>query len=474
MDHSLFRYDESYGHPRRKANLFGWTIAILLLTGLALAAWLGSFYIFGQPERPDSYRILQKLHKIEQPKRFQLTAAPAGEFLTAKQLYERFSAMGPAELARKNAELTRNYIRNFEQVPGLVPYVIGRFTIMEVRELGDADIFTTGVAALTNAVDYGEILLEHIYPADKEAVPLMKETLATGLEMKLDRGHDLSAVVHVERLGDGRLLITAVPLLYGSYTVTQGRGTFSLEPPIDLNLAAGWPLFKDSMRRKAEIHYAAYRQKVAPPIQGIAIPGTSPAPTVAMNELVRVEVAERIEPTPAPSATPARVAGSTAKPTPAAVARAGASPAPTVNAEPALPALPVTSDTTLASTAGGGTWKTYPPGKMPAGRLITTSDLKDVAERGLAGERVYLRGQFVVNFAEANRAVLRPKSNMAESVLHLGAPSSTRIIVEFPSGSKPPAQGATVTRDAARPYEITEVRKQSDGQLNVFVREIMQ
>ncbi|MEY2559990.1 MAG: hypothetical protein QOG51_405, partial [Verrucomicrobiota bacterium] len=35
-------------------------------------------------------------------------------------------------------------------------------------------------------------------------------------------------------------------------------------------------------------------------------------------------------------------------------------------------------------------------------------------------------------------------------------------------------RGTTVTRDEARPYEITEVRKQSDGQLNVFVREIMQ
>jgi hypothetical protein len=111
---------------------------------------------------------------------------------------------------------------------------------------------------------------------------------------------------------------------------------------------------------------------------------------------------------------------------------------------------------------------------MPAGRLITTSDLGDVAERGLAGERVYLRGQFVVNFAEANRAVLRPRSKLTDSVLRFGAPSSTRIIVEFPSGVTPPVQGSTVTRDEARPYEITEVRKQSDGQLNVFVREIMQ
>ena len=47
-------------------------------------------------------------------------------------------------------------------------------------------------------------------------------------------------------------------------------------------------------------------------------------------------------------------------------------------------------------------------------------------------------------------------------------------VVEFPSGYAPPSQGSTVTRDEQRPYEITEVRKQSDGQLNVFVREIMQ
>jgi hypothetical protein len=152
-----------------------------------------------------------------------------------------------------------------------------------------------------------------------------------------------------------------------------------------------------------------------------------------------------------------------------------ASPAATPpQAAPAATALPLGTDQTLASTAGGGTWKTYPAGKMPQGRLITTGDLGDVAERGMAGERVYLRGQFVVNFTESNRAVLRPRSNMAESMLRLGAPSSTRIIVEFPSGTAPPAQGSVVSRDEARPYEVTEVRKQADGQLNVFVREIMQ
>src|SRR5919197_5622794 len=105
MDYGYYQYEEPYARPRRRINYFAWTVAILLLTGFALAAWLGSFYIFNQPERPDSYRILQRLHKIEAPKRFELTAAPAGEFLNSKQIYERYSGMGNAEVARTNAEL---------------------------------------------------------------------------------------------------------------------------------------------------------------------------------------------------------------------------------------------------------------------------------------------------------------------------------------------------------------------------------
>src|SRR3984893_5096232 len=232
------QYDEPYARPRRRINYFAWTVVILLLIGFALAAWLGSFYIFDQPERPDSYRILQRLHKIEQPKRFELTAAPAGEFLNSKQLYDRYVEMGSAELAKTNAELARNYIRNYLRVPGLVPSGIGRYAIMEARELEPSDVFTSGMVALTNAVDHGELLMEHIYPSGTATVPLIKQTLSVGLELKLERTHDLSAVIHAERLGDGRIMLTAIPLLYGTYTVTRGPGTFRLEPPLNLNLAA--------------------------------------------------------------------------------------------------------------------------------------------------------------------------------------------------------------------------------------------
>jgi hypothetical protein len=259
-----------------------------------------------------------------------------------------------------------------------------------------------------------------------------------------------------------------------------------------------------------------YRERVTPTRESPVVAGLAPTPPPpAENSLIRVEPAQQIElaavsPSPSPVLKPTATpkSGKLAKnkktsPTPAAPSPAGppvvaqypppipqwppprksptaaatplvvAGASPVVAAPPASPARSV--DDLLASTAGGGVWQTYPPGKMPVGRLIQTSDLTDLAERGLAGERVYLKGQFVVNFTEPNRAVLRPKTRLTDAVLHpLSGGKSVRIVVEFPAGYTPPTRGTTVTRDEARPYEITEVRKQADGQLNVFVREIMQ
>jgi hypothetical protein len=318
MDRDYYRYDDSYGRPRKKSNLFGWSIAILVLTGCAFAAWLGSFYIFGQPERPESYKILKKLHKIDPAKRFELTAAPAGEFLTAKQLYDRYIALSPTELGNANAELIRNYIHNFQSMRGLVPYVVGRFNIMGARELTQDDLFTTGMVALTNAVDHGEVLMEHVYPSDPQALPLMKQTLVSGLEVKLERTHDLSAVIHAERLSDGRILLTTMPLLYGSYTVTRGPGTFTLEPPLDLNLKAGWPLFGDSARVAAETRY---RERTVPAQKGPIVAGLAPTPPPpAENALIQVAPAQSLEPpkvaavpTPAAKPTPTPKGGKLAK-----------------------------------------------------------------------------------------------------------------------------------------------------------------
>jgi hypothetical protein len=346
----------------------------------------------------------------------------------------------------------------------------------------------------------------------------------------------LSAVIHVERFNDGRVMLTAVPLLYGTYTVMRGTGTFSLEPPLSLNLEAGWPLFKEQGRLRAEMHFTQFKQgrgETQTPTQ-VAIPGFAPAgtPPPAENQLIRVEAAKAVTPppivqaknksskatpipkgklakgkptpkasvspspivlaekytSPPPAVASSPIAQTTPQPTIAKAQSAKASPAPAatqsvpaaamaqaaqtpVRAQPAQPSAPDMG--TLASTTGGGTWKTFPAGRMPLGRLIGTNDLKEIADQGTGGERIYLKGQFVVNFSDANRAVLRPRGKLTDSVLHFGA-APTRIIVEFPAGYTPPSQGSTVSRDEARPLEITEVRKQEDGQLNVFAREIMQ
>src|SRR5881394_2627442 len=304
MDYGIYRYDEPYAQPvRRRINYFAWTVVILLLTGFAFAAWLGSFYIFSQPERPDSYRLLRKLHRIDPPRRFELTAAPAGEFLNPKQLHDRYAPLGEAELSKTNSELARNYIRNFQQVHGLVPYVVSRFRIIDIHQLGSADVFTSGMVALAAALDNGDVLLEHVYPADRRDIPLMRQTLAPGLEVKLERTHDISAVIHADRSADGRVLITAMPLLYGTYAVTRGTGTFTLEPPLDLNLAAGWPLFKREALRAAEDRYAQLRQTEPASPGSSAIPGITPSgtPPPSENQLVRVEQAIAIE---TPASTP--------------------------------------------------------------------------------------------------------------------------------------------------------------------------
>jgi hypothetical protein len=198
-------------------------------------------------------------------------------------------------------------------------------------------------------------------------------------------------------------------------------------------------------------------------------------PVVAQQSPPPAAVKTATTPAQTPASAPVAVSSpAIAAASPATGANGGVEPSTAPGASVAASAPPITAPGgALASTAGGGSWKTFAPGKMPLGRLIETNDLKDLADRGLVGERIYLKGQFVVNFSDANKAVLRPRARLASAMLHLGGSGSTRIIVEFPAGYTPPAQGSVVSRDDARPLEITEVRKE-DGQLNVFAREIMQ
>jgi hypothetical protein len=76
-----------------KDHIFLWTVFLLLLTGFCLATWIGTFTVFGHPERPFSYKVLRRIKKLDPPQRYKLNAAPQGEFLNAEKAYARFAAL---------------------------------------------------------------------------------------------------------------------------------------------------------------------------------------------------------------------------------------------------------------------------------------------------------------------------------------------------------------------------------------------
>ena len=197
-------------------NLFGWTVFLLLLAVFAGVSWVGSFYIFGHPEKAISYGILRTLGKIDAPKRFELTKAPRGQFLDADKLFEHYGKMTPRELEAGNASLLRNYLRNYQRTKELVPYVIGNFNVMGAFRLGPNNFFPDGVVALAQSKENPSVLLELIFPAAEADAGQLERMLRMGLDLQLARTLDLSALINARIMPDGRLNLTAVPLLYGS------------------------------------------------------------------------------------------------------------------------------------------------------------------------------------------------------------------------------------------------------------------
>jgi len=493
--------------------LFLWTVGILLLIGVTLAVWLGSFYVFGHPEKPQSYRLLQKLKKLDPPRRYELTKAPAGEFLSAKKAYEEFSNLSSHEMRRLNEGLVRDYIRNYENTKRSVCYLTGRYTILNCYELKESDFFGEGVVAVAQAVDVPQLVIEHVYTAPKRVIPVLEQMLATGLNIQLERLTDLAAVINVARTPDGRVQLTVVPLLYGSYALQQGRGSFSLEPPAVLNPAGGLPIIREGMFTDSVQAYTAFLQKRTGSSEPGGTPKVAVARPVADTTIVRVETPEEQapaatpEPTPetaalahqetapptlvpedgasdipppaaTPSATPEEVA---VAPSPAVPVRTpGPPPEPTPTAAAAVAAATPLLQPFLAASptpgairpASSGSWRTYPPGRMPRGRLVTLSEADDLAERGASGERLYLRGNFVVTATGDNRAVLRSNSRIGSVIGSVTQQPRTRVIVEFPEGASIPAERSRVSRDEMRPFEVRDVQRGADGQINIFVREV--
>lgn len=512
MPDDFYEYD---GAPDRgRGHLFLWTIFILLLIGLAFGCWLGSFYIFGHPEQARPYRFLKKLHKIEQPKRFEITAAPTGEFLTAQRLFDRYSTYSPLRLADENAHLLRDYIKNFRETKRLVPYATGRYEIVKTYELQKTDLFQSGMVVLAMSKDHPQVAIEHLYPASSESVPKLRALLQPGLDVELKKTLDLSAVIHIERTDAGILQFTVVPLLYGKY-LKVGEGSFSLEPPDDLNIPGGLPIVRGETFSTAVQSYGAVRrgtsslatagkEREGALVQvddfkaGEKVPETGALPEIAAATpipmatppalLAEATPSRHGKPTPATQlaanttpkpriATPMPMAAGTPKPPSATPALAVVPPPPVATPHPAPSSVPLKPFIAAApdynTRSNGATWKTYVPGQLPAGKAVSPSEASTLADRGEVSEKIYLKGNFVVTASGENRAVLRASGTSATSGdSGKAGGGAARIIVEYPPSAVPPPEGSTFARGETAGFEIRDVRRGADGQINIYVREV--
>jgi hypothetical protein len=458
-------------------NLFGWTVFILLLCGFAVACWIGTFYVFTHPEEPFNYHILEKLKKLDLPKRFELTAAPTGEFLAPDKLLTKYGAMSAWQIDEESKNLLRAFLRNYDHQVGKVPYVTGKFIVLDSYPLSQTKFCDSGVAVIAQSVDVPTVFIEHLFPAGTEQLAAMRRTLTTGLGIELRRSYDLSAIIHINNLGGGRLLFTCVPLLYGPYGTTQGGSGFQLEPPKSVNLKAGLPLTSQSQFRDAELRLAQYSR-------AMASQQSASAQTSAKSQLNLVGAEPSVSATPAstgvaaaspkPIATPPTKANSreVAATSPSAVPKAlpVTTPTPVAVAATNQPLQPfLTASPTPATTGRVEAWQTYRPGQMPRGRLLDVDQTTDLADKGIGNATIYLRGDFTVTAARDNRAVLRPRQSLADHVLNRG---NARIIVEYPRGVATPREGETFQRATDRPFQIVDVRRGADGQVNIYVREV--
>ncbi|MEO6787607.1 MAG: hypothetical protein ABI318_15880 [Chthoniobacteraceae bacterium] len=478
-------------------GFFIWSVVLLLMTGICFASWIGSFYVVAHPENPKCYRILKKFKRIDPPKRFPVTEAPKGEFLTAAKLLERYGKFGKLELVHENALLLRNYLTNFRESGRRVHYVAGRFQVVQSFALTRSDCFPSGAVAIAQSENLPQVLVEFVFPAAPESVATIRETVAMGADISLKRSHDLWALVHVERHADGRMQFTVVPLPYGGWQLKSGKGSFELESPeellsdykIELNLAAGLPIVRDPRLSAALAQHREFRRKA------LARAGDDQA-ALAGPELVRFdpeagELASAA--TKAAGAAKERGDGAASKPLTtsnarqAKVARPVPTPAPAVPPPPpkpkviSKPSAPLIGAMPTPAATPAPVQNPAPVVPAPAPsvaqarprRAISTAEASGLVEHYSAGEPAVLSGDFVVTGVLGRRVALRTLESLRDPNADPTRPGSEAalIVVEYPPDAAIPEKNATITRDAERGFVIRDVIRGRNRQITIIVNE---
>lgn len=473
-------------------RFFIWSVVLLVMTGACFASWIGSFYVVSHPENPRCYRILKKFKRVDPPKRFPVTEAPKGEFLNSSKLLERYGKLGKLELANENALLLRNYVTNFRESGRRVPYVSGRFQVVQSYELRRTDWFPSGAVAVAQAESLPQVLVEFVFPAAPENVATIRETVAMGAEISLQRAHDLWGLVHVERHADGRMQFTALPLPYGGWQLKKGQGSFTLRSPgellrdrgFELNLAAGLPIVRDPRLSAALAEHKEFRRKalVRTGDDQAALTG----PELVRYEPVATEPPDGADADPGEAAnTPAKPAAPKQTPNPSARRAQMARPVPTPAPDVPLPPRPIVKSkpgTGIIGALPAATATPVPPPvpKLPpsappraGGRVLSTAEASGLVDRFAAGEPAMLSGDFVVTGVLGRRVALRTLESLRDPGADPTSPgnSAALIVVEYPAGVAIPEKDATFTRDGEGSFVIRDVIRGRNGQITIVANE---
>ena len=468
---ALLQMEKATAPSSNGDRFFLWAVVLLVMTAACFASWIGSFYVVMHPENPKCYRILKKFKKVDPPRRFQVTLAPKGDFFSPAKLLERYGKLGKLELARENAELLRAYVMNFKEGKKRVPYVAGRFQVVQSYNLGKADMFPSGVVAIAQAENLPQVLVEHVFPAAPSSVATIREVLATGTEFALERAHDLWALIHVMRHDDGRMQFTVVPLPYGGWQMKKSKGSFTLNSPeellrdykIDVNIGAGLPVIRDPQLAKSLADFKAFRRKLlansgddqaalaGPELVRFDATATETAPV--QHAPVQPPALPRPVPTPAPSVpvpprpaviTPRKPALIGVEPTPVPISKAPSVPAILAAADPHIP-----------------------------GRALSVSEASLLVENYAGEEPAVLSGDFVVTGVAGQRVALRTRESLRDPDADPTKPGSTAalIVVDYPEGVAPPKKDSSVVRDSARGFPIRDVIRDRNGQIMIVTAE---
>ncbi len=513
MARSLLGFDvKEAGVERGRRGMFLWTVVLLLLTGMALASWIGSFYVVAHPEKPSCYRLLQKLKKLEPPKQFMVTEGPFGKFLSPKMMLEKYGKMGPRELEKANAELVRMYIKNYRETKQPVDYVAGVFEVVEAHVLSAKDFFPSGVVAVTQARDYPQVLMEMVFPAATGGVAMIKSFLPVGRELTLERTRDLGAILHVERLSDSRMQFTVVPLSYGSFQLKEGRGSFTLKSPEDLidpakggdakngiNIDGALPIVNGMRLQKGLATHAEYHRKVlastemerpkANQIIAFRSPNFTSAPVEVATPVVIREASPPVPSAPPQPPTPSPKPPQNMRPTTTVVPVVASPPKPTLisNTTPGvlperfpLPPRPVVRATPQTPKPEPDPPKpivlSLPPAAPPPAeevRVLSTKDASALVDNFESTSESFLSGEFVVTGVLGQRVALRAREALRDPDADptIAGSNGAMIIVDFPKGVLPPAKDATFTRDGKKGFRIKSIRRLGTGQITILAEE---